>query len=359
MKVSAFLLASVCTAPLLCAQQAASPTVELKATSQKVTAAVALGSPYILSAVCDGAGNIYVRLNDDPRDDEPMERVTALPIREISAATGLVKTFRTLDAFPGEAPGREVVAKSLFATSDGRVFEVANLRGDFFVVEFGQDGSVKEKTKLIASDLRGSDFRFAVFTSGEYLLTAMTGNDQLTPFTGVFAPDGRLLKKIYEPEDEEARQRSRPYEHRSVVTGARGVDFIYSGSVAAGSDGNMYLLHGTSSPALIYVISPKGDVVRKLRVDAGDPDLVATSIRSHGSRLAIQFVSQRQRPDMTTLIRVTDLQGKPMADYRVDMAGAKEPSGAPLNLAGYDSDGFTFAPDLRDGKVYFVRAKLP
>ncbi len=360
MKVSALLLAGVCTVPMLCAQQAVSPAVELKATSKKVAAPVALGSPYVLSAVCDGAGNIYVRLNDDPKDDEPMERVTALPIRKISPAAGLVGTFRSLDAFPNEGSGRGVIAKDLFATTDGRVFEVAFVHGDFFVVEFRQDGSVKGKTKLVASDLRGSDFRFAVFASGEYLLTAMTGKDQLTPFTGVFAADGRLLKKIYEPEDEDARQRSRAYERRATVTGSRGVDFIYSGSVAAGSDGNIYLLHGTSSPALIYVISPKGDVVRKLRIDAGDPDLVATSIRSHAARLAVQFDSQRRWPDTNPLIKVADLQGNPIADYRADLAPAGVKAlGEPPHLAGYDSDGFTFSPDLRDGQVYFVRAKLP
>jgi hypothetical protein len=354
--LSALLLAGVCAVPMLCAQQTVPPVVELKATSKKVDTPMALGSPYVLTAVCDALGHVYVRLLDKPKADEPLERVTAVPIREITPDAILVKSFRIADAFPDEAPGRTMQGREFFATTNGRVLQVAHVHGDFFVVEFAQDGSVKGKTKLLASDLWGaSDFRFAAFPSGEYLLTAMTGKDQLTPFTGVFAVDGRLLKKIYEPEDEDARLRSSLYEHRATVTGTRGIDFIESGSAAVGSDGNAYLLHGTSSPALIYVISPKGDIVRKLRIDAGDPDLVASSIRSHDKRLAVQFKAQQWWTGTTpSLIKVIDLQGYPIRDYKVDTGVAGEVS----DLAGFDSDGFTFSPDLRGNQAYLIRAKL-
>jgi hypothetical protein len=52
----------------------------------------------------------------------------------------------------------------------------------------------------------------AVFKSGEYLAVGLTGTigenapHLRKPFTAVFAADGRLVKKIYEPEDEDARQ---------------------------------------------------------------------------------------------------------------------------------------------------------
>jgi hypothetical protein len=47
-------------------------------------------------------------------------------------------------------------------------------------------------------------FHLAVFKSGEYLVAGLTGKNSHTPFKAVFAADGRLVKKIYEPEDEEA-----------------------------------------------------------------------------------------------------------------------------------------------------------
>jgi hypothetical protein len=49
-------------------------------------------------------------------------------------------------------------------------------------------------------------WHFAVFKSGGYLLLGQTGDHLRTPFTGVFAADGRLAKKIFESEDDDARQ---------------------------------------------------------------------------------------------------------------------------------------------------------
>jgi hypothetical protein len=89
-----------------------------------------------------------------------------------------------------------MVSKGVFVTSDGRVFEVVEVRGDVFVVEFAPDSSVKARTKL-APPLYTQPCLLAVFRSGEYLLTATTGTDNLTPFTAVFSGDGRLVKKNY------------------------------------------------------------------------------------------------------------------------------------------------------------------
>jgi len=63
--------------------------------------------------------------------------------------------------------------------------------------------------------------------------------------------------------------RKRNWVTRSTLPAAgSGNKFILNDvDVAAGSDGTVYLLHGASCP-LIYVISPDGDVVRKLRIDA-------------------------------------------------------------------------------------------
>jgi hypothetical protein len=283
----------------------------------------------------------------------------AVPIRKIDPDGHLVKNFRVLDAFPNHTTGKSVdlLGRGVFVTLDGRVFQTADVHGDAFVVEFAQDGSVKAKTKLAASDLAQAwTWRFAVFKSGEYLLSASTGKDQLTPFTGVFAADGRLVKRVYEPEDEEARQRSSLGDWGPRPIGdIRGVDFVRFGDITAGSDGNLYLLHGTNSPALVYVISPAGDLVRKLRIDAGDPDLVARSIRSYNGRLAIQFDKWLDTGAQQGLIKVTDLEGNSIANYR--MRPVEENHS--LSLVGYGSDGFTFLPYHNGDKLYLVKAKLP
>jgi hypothetical protein len=194
MKSSASLLAGLCcVAPMLCAQQVATPVVDLKAT-RKVQVSTTLRSPWRAAAICDGAGNVYMRLLES--EGPGTQERAAVPIRKIDPDGHLVKNFRVLDAFPNHTTGKSVdlLGRGVFVTLDGRVFQTADVHGDTFVVEFAQDGSVKAKTKLAASDLAQVwTWRFAVFKSGEYLLSASTGKDHLTPFTGVFAADGRLV----------------------------------------------------------------------------------------------------------------------------------------------------------------------
>jgi hypothetical protein len=96
-----------------------------------------------------------------------------------------------------------------------------------------------------------------------------------------------LVKEIYEPEDEEARLKAENGDTAYTRSNA-GNRFVGFGDVAAGSDGNVYLLRGTS-PALVYVVSPAGQVLRKLHIDPGTPDFVAGEIKLHAGRLAIGF----------------------------------------------------------------------
>jgi hypothetical protein len=354
MKVQFIFLAVVCNAAsMLCAQQAAMPIVDLKATT-KIDVPMTHGAFQSRGGVCDGAGNVYVRRIESKKTGP--ERA-ALPIRKISPEGNMVGTLRLLDAFPRYRTdgGVEMVSKGVFVTGDGRVFEVVDVRGEVFVVEFAPDGSVKAKTKL-ATPFYAQPWLLAVFKSGEYLLTATTGLDNLTPFTAVFSTDGRMVKAIYEPEDEDARKKASPADWGSRPIGTvGGADFVSKGDVAAGSDGNVYLLHGTASPALVYVISPAGEVVRKLRIDAGDQDLLARSIKFYSGRLAVEFDRWFNFDTHQNVIKVTDLEGNSIADYRMRPVEGNHA----LYLAGYGSDGFTFVPYENENTFYLVKARLP
>ena len=68
-----------------------------------------------------------------------------------------------------------------------------------------------------------------------------------TPFTAVFAAEGRLVKKIYEPEDEDAQQRAEGGDPRYLMCcGDSGNEFVgLNADVTSGSDGNVCLLHGS------------------------------------------------------------------------------------------------------------------
>jgi hypothetical protein len=354
MKVQFVFLAVVCnTASMLCAQQATPPIVDLKATTKLDVPMTHRGSQS-RGGICDGAGNVYVRRNES---EKPGQERAALPIRKISPEGSLVESFRVLGAFAHDRTvgGIDVMGRSVFATADGRVFQAVIGNDGVFVVEFAPDGTVKAKTKL-ATGPPATPWLLAVFKSGEYLLAATTGTDNLTPFTAVFSADGRLVKAIYEPEDEEARKKASPADWSSRPIGAvGGADFVSRGDVAAGSDGNVYLLHGTASPALVYVISPAGEVVRKLRIDAGDPDLLARSIKFYSGRLAVEFDRWFNFDTHQNVIKLTDLEGNSIADYRMRPVEGNHA----LYLAGYGPQGFTFVPYENQDSFYLVKAKLP
>lgn len=231
------------------------------------------------------------------------------------------------------------------------------MRHASYMVEFAADGSMKSKVTL-ELDPYAEVWHLAVFNSGEYLLVGGTAvatktgiKDERTPFTAIFASDGHFLKKIYEPEDEASRQKGGGNEiPGSPIDNSN--NFVLAGDVTAGSDGNAYLLRG-GYPALVYVISPKGNVLRKLQIDAGRPDLVATSIKFYDGRLAIGFDSNPDFP--RNLIKVVDLKGNSIADYTVE-----QPKSEPDRiLACYGPSGFTMIPRCVEAKLHLLTVKLP
>ena len=240
----------------------------------------------------------------------------------------------------------------VFVDPDGRVYQAAMVGDDVYVAEFAPDSSVKARTKLqVGSRHFTSITRLAVFSSGEYLLVGESGKTGYDPFTAVFAADGRLMKEIYEPEDKDAHQKAETGDKEYVGAAASvGNRFVNMGDVAVGCDGNAYLLYGTS-PTLIYVISPAGAVVRKLRITVDDLDFEAASIKAYARRLAIGFV---RSSDGAISIKVIDLKGNAIGDYRMDAVGTYS-----LALACYGSEGLTFIPQFAESKLYLLKTRLP
>jgi hypothetical protein len=343
----ALILAGVCgAAPALCAQQAAVPIASLQTTAKievQNRRATLSGQ-----AMCDGAGNVYLR-QLDAEISRDRTRSHQLPIQEITSAGAPAGGFRITDAFPAD-----VIGMGVFVNHKGDAYQVAMMRGTVYVVEFGHDGSVKTRTKMETGDRRFTNLsQLAVFGSGEYLLAGETGKNGHTPFTAVFAADGRLVKEIYEPEDDEARQKAELGD-LDYASNNMGNQFVGLGGVDVGSDGNVYLLRRTplGFPTLIYVISPAGEVVRKLRIEAGDSDLVAEGIKSYGGRLAIGF-GRRSHTDRYQ-VKVIDLQGNTIADYVGALIGNDT-----LALACYNSEGLTMLPYFANPSLYLLKAKLP
>jgi hypothetical protein len=304
------------------------------------TKAQSVGSTLVGNAKCDDDGNIYAR-TEHPEDED--DNGTKVPVQRIRPDGSVTGSFRVTDAGP------DISAMDFFVSGDGKVYEDAWTHDGKFVhiLEFSSDGSLKSN---LALDPETSiyPYQIAVFKSGEFLVSGLHGLHVQTPFTAVFDTKGKLIKKIYEPEDEDSRQKAEAGDAAFVSDSGYGNYYASHGDVALGSDGNAYLLRAVS-PALIYVISPKGEVVRKLRIESSDPGWVARTIRSASGRLAISFA---QRGHFNGIIRVVDLQGNAIVDYISD-----DKNIYPGFLSCYTPMGLTFL--TTDGKdVHLYKAAL-
>lgn len=346
MRAQAVLISILCLGSFVSAQQN-SPIQRIKAVVQGPVPATHNASHTLLTenAMCDNAGNIYTRPFDAEKSfglESPITR----------SAPGAVSTGSFSVA---ELPGG--ISRTYFV-NQGKVYVPAGSGGNLEVIAFAPAGTISSRTKL---DVNGflDVWHLGVFNSGEYLLVGTTGKltgtstHLTTPVTAVFAADGRLLKTIEEPEDEQARQKAEEGNADFLPCCAdSGNFFVRNADIAAGSDGNLYLLHGGPA-ALVYAISPAGNVLRKFRVLGGNPETRARNIRSYDDKLAVEF--QRAKDSDLNLISVVDFAGNPVAKYEIQ----DDTTDSGLILACYGPSGFTLVPAWTGDKPFFLTARLP
>jgi hypothetical protein len=311
MRFRVILLTALCLAPSAASSQdRVSPSAMLSAsaaTSLQITAEAKTPFAGGLAgrAKCDGQGNIYFRPTDaeTPRKYHP---ISALPIRKLRSDGTLAGSFSLADAAPG------LLAIDFFVTADGTVYQAARSESDHaaYVVSYSPDGALQSKVRLDGDFF--IPYQIAVFKSGEVLISGINGPYNRTPSTAVYGANGKMIREIYEPEDEDARKRAQAGEpgfRPDNIDSSN--DFVVRGDAALGSDGNVYLLRA-ASPALIFVISPKGEVVRKLRIEPPESGLWAGRLKSAPGTLAISFL---QKGTNVGVIEVVDYLGSPTGIY--------------------------------------------
>ena len=333
----AFVLASLCSlVPALCAQQVVTaPVVDLKV-SDKIELPLGRSWEAVDSMKCDQAGNVYARFIDVSTYGNPSEA----PFKQITPDGKLAQSFQWAKA------GEVIPTKGMFVGSDGDVYAASGGQSPA-VVRFGRDGAARSKTLLKAGAEYVGPWHLAVFPAGGFLVTGVTGADSRTPYAAVFDSSGKLVKRIYEPEDEDARSNADMGDIRFTHNSQWGNVFSEWGDVAIGSDGNAYLLHGTS-PAWVYVISPSGTVLRKFQVDTDD-DHGSRSVAVYGGRVAMSFARSGE-----TIVQVVDLKGDPVGRYMIEKGKSDV-----LDVACYDSGGLTFLTGSASLRPYIAKVKLP
>jgi hypothetical protein len=303
---------------------------------------VALVGAWLGKARCDSGGNLYIRVGDAALSTNSQAPLMA-PIQRITPSGKLAGVFDMTNA------SREMFVLDFVVSENANLYQAgwSNKDRAVYISEFSKDGSFKSNIKLEAELF--NPYQISVFKSGEFLLSGTLGEHLQTAFTAVFDAKGKLIKKIHEPEDEEFRQKAEAGDRDFISDKTHnGNTSVSDGDAAAGSDGNVYLLRAVS-PALIYVISPMGDVIRKLQVDSPARGLAPQELRSAPGKLAISFLEKNSDAG---IIQVIDLEGRPLATYRSNQRGIYP------GLPGcFDSHSFTFAYTDEAHNVYLNKAE--
>jgi len=276
--------------------------------------------PVFNRVTCDARGNVYARQFQARSKGRES-------VQEITRNGEVVRLFKVEDAGLDLSVGDFAIGPDNNVYMLGWSMEHVHPGSRVYVARFREDGSLKSTTQLTSEEFFPSSL--AVFKTGEFLVTGRQGKADNTPFTGVFAASGKLIAKIYEPEDDDLRKRAEAGDlHDGNLYGNTAVGL---GRAVAGSDGNVYLMRRASLP-LIYVISPKGNVVRKLWIDPASSAMLPDELQASKGRLAISF----EAADGSRLIKVVDLTGNGLAEYPIDATVGT------AALACYDPPVLTF-----------------
>jgi hypothetical protein len=253
---------------------------------------------------CDASGNIYLH-----NDQYGVSGLHKLSREGTPLALFLAKS----------EPDFRIAAALMFSlATDGSVYQLVFLRSgdiDRYVLVYNPDGSFRARVRL-QLDFAWVPSTFAVFPSGDMLVSGQAydvgSRRSMRPFTAVFSSQGKLVREVQLADDEALRQMTdvgdvrvtSPFDPRS----SRAIGFS---EMHLAKDGNIYLMRWTA-PAILYAISPKGEVVRRFTVDPGDDDYRPEAMHIASGRIALMFVQPQSREKV---MKVLDLEGHDIATY--------------------------------------------
>ncbi len=308
---------------------------------------------------CDSSGNVYFRGYQPPR-------LLASPVVKVSADGKTVTTF-SLAAAPGFA--KDAPFDVFTVSPKGEVFILAfKSKDDLELVAFRDSGEFDYDAKL---ESRFLPAQFAVFPTGELLVTGTEapereGQSPEGAFTALFDRNGKFLKRVSLPGDISLKNPMASWQPRSSAQ-QRGAASggaaeagdrpqpddraspISLGRTEVGEDGNVYVVRATAKP-LIYVLSPAGEVVRRLELTPPSPKGKPWTFKVGGGMVVVEWTEEASTgyEDATGFSLYDAMTGERQADYALppELGGA---------VACYNAGGFTFVT-ARNGQLAIVHA---
>ena len=274
-----------------------STLIPLHESSRKVIGSET-GGAFMSGSKCDAEGNLYIR---KLASDRPMLG----PVVKIDSDGKRIALFDPA-AFTDPKLNR---ADAFSPAPDGGQYQIAatgGLKPQIYVIRFAPDGTPASSSRV---DAQLEPYQFAAFPAGNLLVSGvqrdpLKRDDPGKNFTSVFSDDGRLLAHLSFEESSK------------VLNSAGGTDeskpTMDISEAEAAPDGNIYALRRTF-PALVYVISPAGKLVRTLKVYAPSRGTAPTGFHVSGNRVAVSFWDDDKK---IQAIVVADSQtGRTIATY--------------------------------------------
>jgi len=293
-----------------------------------------MGGAFMGSSKCDADGNLYIRKY---ASDRPLLG----PVVKIDSDGKRSALFDPV-TFSQLALDR---ADAFSPASDGGLYQIAQsgvVKPRVYVLRFSSDGSASSPIRLEADF---EVYSFAAFLNGNLLVSGFDRDvenpkDAGRAVTEVFSADGRVLAQLsFDPPPEPAKLAGKP---RPTASG-KSAPTLDLADAEVGVDGNIYAMRN-SSPALIYVISPAGKVVRTLKLSAPVAGALPGTFHVSSNRLAVSFAK-----DGSWMLVVADAQtGRSVATYF-------DPGSLGTSFACYSADDgvFTFL-NLGEGNTLEV-----
>jgi hypothetical protein len=302
-----------------------------------------MGGAFMGSSKCDADGNLYIR-------KYAADRPLLGPVVKIDADGKRTALFDPV-TFSQLALDR---ADAFSPASDGGLYQIAQsgvVKPRIYVLHFSSDGSPSSPIRLEADF---EVYSFAAFLNGNLLVSGFERDvknpkDAGRALTEVFSADGRLQAQLsFDKPPEPAKTAGKPAAKAAGET-EKSAPTLDLADAEVGVDGNLYAMRN-SSPALIYVISPAGKVVRTLKVNAPVPGALPGTFHVSKNQLAVSF----GHPDgKTQLLVVADAQtGRKVATYF-------DPVSLGSSFACYSADDgvFTFLTLGEGNALEVIRAE--
>jgi len=278
-------------------------------------------------SICDADGNMFFHVIRASNFNDS-------PIMEISH-DGESGTTYSPSANTGD---QRVYFMSFTVSPAGTVRELAEIKDGVVIIAFDSNGNESSRTTLDVPD-HVTPQEFASFENGEVVFYGYYDKDAPEAlkghrYIGVFAPSGKLMKKIDDAE------------HLDLDQFAK---HLQSGAATLGSDGNVYLLRDKE----VVVISQSGEVLRRLPFDKNPSDAIPMKVVYSDGLLAI-FLSVAQK-DMPFLLRRYLILDSSSGEQRGFYAPSKETSSDDVCFSR--KEGFTFIHNIKD-TLYLIQAAL-